>query len=116
MPLAGKVGFSPALYDIILQSEGWEEGWALLSEIGGGSELLASGGGPVGAVKDGRAALGLTIDFLVLQARVNGSPIDFVYPERTAFLPGHIAITATTRQFEFAKAFVHFALSRAANA
>jgi hypothetical protein len=36
MPLASKVGFSPALYDIILQSEVWEEGWALLSEIGGG--------------------------------------------------------------------------------
>jgi len=43
MPLANKVGFSPALYDIILQSEGWEEGWALLSEIGGGSEPLAQG-------------------------------------------------------------------------
>jgi len=42
-------------------------------------------------------------------------PIDFVYPERTAFLPGHVAVTATTRQFELAKAFVDFPLSRAAN-
>jgi len=113
MPLAGKVGFAPALYDIILQSEGWEEGWALLSEIGGASELLAQGGGPVSAVKEGQAPLGLTIDFLALQARANGSPVDFVYPERTAFLPGHVAITATTRQFELAKTFVDFTLSRA---
>jgi hypothetical protein len=112
MPLASKVGFSPALYDVILQSEGWEEGWALLSEIGGGSELLAEGGGPVSAVKEGQAPLGLTIDFLALQARANGLPVDFVYPERTAFLPGHVAITATTRQFELAKAFVDFTLSR----
>ena len=113
MPLASKVGFSPALYDIILQSEGWEEGWALLSEIGGGAELLAQGGGPVSAVKEGQAPLGLTIDFLALQARANGLPVDFVYPERTAFLPGHVAIAATTRQFDLAKAFVDFALSRA---
>ncbi len=99
MPLASKVGFSPALYDIILQSEGWEAGWALLSEIAGNSELLAQGGGPVGAVKEGRAPLGLTIDFLALQARANGLPVDFVYPERTAFLPGHVAILAKTQQY-----------------
>jgi len=82
-----------------------------LSEIGGGSELLAQGAGPVSAVKEGQAPLGLTIDFLALQARANGLPIDFVYPERTAFYC--MSLTATTRQFELAKAFVDFTLSRA---
>jgi ABC-type glycerol-3-phosphate transport system substrate-binding protein len=113
MPIASKVGFSPALYDIILQSEGWEAGWALLGEIAGNSELVAQGAGPVGSVKEGRAPLGLTIDFLALQARANGQPVDFVYPERIAFLPGHIAILAKTQHYDLAKAFVDFTLSKA---
>jgi len=112
MPIASKVGFSPALYDIVLQSEGWEEGWRLLSEIAGNAELLAQGAGPAGAVKEGRAPLGLTIDFLALQARANGLPVDFVYPQRAAFLPGHVAILAKTQHYDLAKAFVDFTLSR----
>ncbi|MBY6242731.1 ABC transporter substrate-binding protein [Methylosinus sp. Sm6] len=111
IPLAGKVGFSPALYDIILQAEGWERGWSLLCEIAGGAELASSGPGPTGAVREGRAALGLTIDFLALGAQANGAKIGFAYPERTAFLPGHIAITTATRRPEAARAFVDFALS-----
>jgi ABC-type Fe3+ transport system substrate-binding protein len=113
MPIAGKVGFSPALYDIILQSEGWESGWALIGEIAGGAELLGSGVGPTTWVKEGRAALGLTIDFFAFGAEANGASISFVYPEKTAFLPAHIAITAATRRYEAAKSFVDFALSTA---
>lgn len=111
MPIPAKVGFSPALYDIILQSEGWERGWALLAEIAGGAELLGSGLGPTASVAEGRAALGLTIDFFAFGALANGRQISFVYPEKTAFLPAHIAITAGTRHFEAARAFVDFALS-----
>jgi phosphoglycerate transport regulatory protein PgtC len=112
MPIPSKVGFAPALYDIILQSEGWERGWALISEIAGNAELLSSGIAPTGAVRDGRAALGLTIDFFAISAKANGRDVSFVYPTRTAFLPAHIAITASTRRYEAAKAFVDFALSK----
>jgi phosphoglycerate transport regulatory protein PgtC len=112
MPIASKVGFSPALYDIILQSEGWESGWALLSEIAGNAELLASGHMPTAAVREGRAALGLTIDFFALSAQANSLPVSFIYPRRTAFLPAHIAIAASTKHYEGAKAFFDFMLSR----
>lgn len=112
MPIPSKVGFAPALYDIILQSEGWERGWALISEIAGNAELLSSGIAPTGAVRDGRAALGLTIDFFAISAQANGRDVSFVYPTRTAFLPAHIAITASTGRYEAAKAFVDFALSK----
>jgi len=111
-PIPSKVGFAPALYDIILQSEGWARGWALLSEIAGNAELLVSGGTATASVRDGLAPLGLSIDFFALAAQANGLPVAFVYPERTAFLPAHIAITASTRNFDLAKAFVDFALSR----
>ncbi|MFY9627260.1 MAG: extracellular solute-binding protein [Methylocystis sp.] len=112
MPVAGKVGYAPSLYDIVLQAEGWDEGWALLSRIAGNAQLTPSGGGPAKAVKDGRAPIGLTIDFIAQSAQANGLPVAFVYPERTAFLPGHIAITATTRNYELASAFLDFALSQ----
>lgn len=112
MPIPSKVGFAPALYDIILQSEGWERGWALICEIAGDAELLGTGNASTGAVRDGRAALGLTIDFFAVGAQASGQPVSFVYPQRTAFLPAHIAITASTRLLEAAKAFVDFALSK----
>jgi phosphoglycerate transport regulatory protein PgtC len=112
IPIPSKVGFSPALYDIILQSEGWDRGWALISEIAGNSELLAAGNAPVRVVKERRAPLGLTIDFFALSAQANGLPVAFVYPARTAFLPAHIAVTASTRRYEIAKAFVDFVLSK----
>lgn len=113
MPIAGKVGFSPALYDIVLQGEGWDEGWALLSEIAGNAELLAQGAFPTAMVKEGRAPLGLTIDFFALQAQANGLPVELVYPRKSAFLPAHIAITASTRRVELARDFVDFMLSLA---
>jgi phosphoglycerate transport regulatory protein PgtC len=112
MPIASKVGFSPALYDIILQSEGWDGGWALISEIAGNAHLLDAGHLPTREVAEGRAALGLTIDFFVLQARANGVVIDLIYPQRTAFLPAHVAVTASTQHAELAKAFVDFVLSK----
>jgi phosphoglycerate transport regulatory protein PgtC len=112
MPIPSKVGFAPALYDIVLQSEGWDRGWALISEIAGNAELLSSGNAPTSVVRDGRAALGLTIDFFAIGAQANGQAVSFVYPTRTAFLPAHIAITASTRHYEAAKAFVDFTLSQ----
>ena len=96
-PIPSKVGFAPALYDIVLQAEGWENGWALLSEISANAELLASGPGPTASVREGKFPLALSIDFFALQAQANGMPVAFIYPERTAFLPAHIAITASTR-------------------
>jgi ABC-type Fe3+ transport system substrate-binding protein len=50
MPIASKVGFSPALYDIFLQSEGWDAGWRLLSEMAGEATLLDSGFAPTASV------------------------------------------------------------------
>ncbi len=112
MPIANKVGYAPALYDIILQAEGWMQGWALISEIAGNSQLVASGSGPTNLVKEGRAPLGLSIDFIALSAQSNGLPVAFAYPDQTAFLPSHIAITATTHKCELARAFIDFALSK----
>ncbi|MGD9545811.1 MAG: ABC transporter substrate-binding protein [Methylocystis sp.] len=112
MPIASKVGFSPALYDILLQSEGWDAGWRLLSEMAGEATLLESGFAPTGAVREGKAALALTIDFIAEIARANGAPVEMIYPERTAFLPAHVAMAAGSKHVVAAQAFVDFLLSK----
>jgi ABC-type Fe3+ transport system substrate-binding protein len=112
MPIAGKVGFSPALYDIFLQSEGWTEGWRLLSEMAGEATLLDSGFAPTASVREGKAALALTIDFIAEIARANGAPVEMIYPERTAFLPAHVAMTAGSKHVAGAQAFIDFLLSK----
>ena len=111
MPIASKVGFSPALYDIVLQSEGWDAGWRLLSEMAGEATLLDSGFGPTASVREGKAALALTIDFIAEIARANGAAIEMIYPERTAFLPAHVAMTAGAAHVAGAQAFIDFLLS-----
>lgn len=112
MPIPAKVGFSPALYDIVLQSEGWNAGWALLSEMAGEATLLDQGALPTAQVREGKAVFGLTIDFFAVSAKVNGAPVEMIYPERTSFLPGHIAMTASTKNAAAAQAFIDFVLSK----
>jgi ABC-type Fe3+ transport system substrate-binding protein len=112
MPVPSKVGFSPALYDIVLQSEGWRDGWTLLSEMAGEATLLDQGAFPVAQVKEGKAVFALTIDFFAVSAKANGASVDMIYPERTAFLPAHIAMTAATNHAAAAQAFIDFALSK----
>ena len=112
MPVAGKVGFSPALYDILLQSEGWTEGWRLIGEMAGEATLLDSGFAPTASVREGKAALALTIDFIAEIAQANGAPVEMIYLERTAFLPAHVAMTAGSKHVAGAHAFIDFLLSK----
>ena len=111
MPMASKVGFSPALYDIVLQSEGWDAGWRLLGEMAGEATLLDSGVAPTASVREGKAALALTIDFFAEIAKANGAAVEMIYPERTAFLPAHVAMTAGSEHVAAAQAFIDFLLS-----
>lgn len=112
MPIPAKVGFAPALYDIFLQSEGWDSGWSLLSEMASEATLLDQGALPTAQVKEGKAVFGFTIDFFAVSARANGAPVEMIYPERTAFLPAHIAMIASTKHPEDAQAFIDFTLSK----
>jgi len=111
MPNAGKVGFAPSLYEIILQGEGWEKGWALLSEIGGNAVLSAQGHA-MHPLIEGKAALAMTIDFVPLTAAANGEAVAIAYPRRTAFLPAHVALLQGAPHAEAARVFIAFLLSR----
>lgn len=64
MPIPSKVGFSPALYDTLLQGYGWQQGWAIISRIAANAKLAGSGSTFItDDVGSGEFLAGLTIDF-----------------------------------------------------
>lgn len=111
LPVPGRVGFAPALYDVILQAEGWEGGWALLLRAAAGAALIGSGGQTSQTVVGGQAAAAPTIDFFVESAIADGHPVALAYPKRTAFLPAHAALLSTAKQPQAGRAFINFVLS-----
>lgn len=106
-------GTTHLIVESILQSQGWKEGWATLLEIGGNlATVTARSFGVIDGVLTERFGIGAAIDFLGLSAKATGSPVDFTYPEGTAFLPANIAIVKRSANLEAAKAFVDFVLSQ----
>lgn len=106
-----RVGFASALYEIILQGEGWDKGWALLSEIAGNATLIDHPHG-FDAIETGQAALSLTIDFHALDAAEKGKAIGVAYPQKTAFLPAYVAELAGAPHAKAAESFIAFLLSQ----
>ncbi len=111
MPIASRIGFSPQLYDIILQGTGWDKGWALLSEMAGNATLTAKGGEIADNVADGKAGAAIAIDFLIRNAISDGKPVSLVYPAGTAFLPAYAAVVASAPHAEGAREFASFLVS-----
>ncbi|MBI3328517.1 MAG: extracellular solute-binding protein, partial [Nitrospinae bacterium] len=105
-------GTTHVIVEIILQGQGWSEGWATLLEIGGNlATVTARSYGVEEGVQDGRLGIGLVIDFFGLSARALGAPVDFVYPNMTSFLPASIAMVKRANNRAAAVAFIEFLLS-----
>lgn len=88
-------GTTPLTVEIILQGEGWTEGWRQMLQIGGNCAAITerSFGVPDG-VNNGQFGLGLVIDFFGLSAKASGFPLEFVYPSITAIVPANIGLVA----------------------
>ncbi|WP_020166723.1 MULTISPECIES: ABC transporter substrate-binding protein [Methylotenera] len=112
MPIPSKVGFSPALYDTLLQGYGWELGWALITKMAANAKLADSGSTFItDDVGRGQFMAGLTIDFFAVSAIANGAPLQFIYPKIVGYSPAHIAILRDSPNPEGAKAFSNFVVS-----
>jgi len=109
-------GSALAIYEIILQSYGWEKGWAVLMEMSGNvRNFLSSSAASAVEVGVGDAAYGVAIDtYGQTQAGYYGSGnVSFVLPEgQTVITPDSIAILKNPPHPELARHFVEFALSR----
>lgn len=117
---AGHIGLtSPArsgtthlMVEALLQSLGWERGWALWSAIGGNlATLTARSFGVTTGVARGRFGIGISIDFLTDSGTGEAETNRFVLPEETLFAPASIARLATSPNPKEAELFVDFVLS-----
>ena len=105
------------IYEIILQSYGWDKGWAVLMEMSGNVRHFLTSA-PASAVEVGMGddAYGIAIDFYgQAQAGYYGPQnVSFVLPEgQTVITPDSIAILKNPPHPELARHFVEFVLSRA---
>jgi iron(III) transport system substrate-binding protein len=65
------------------------------------------------AVAGGQKMYGIIVEFMALNAKAKGSPVDFVFPtEGVSIVTEPTAIIKTTKTPDAAKAFVTFLLSR----
>ena len=104
-------------YEIILQAYGWEEGWSIITRLGGNVRNFSRGGSDV--PKDtalGEIACGLAIDVYAWRQVVEAGPdrIGFILPEKlTVITPDGIALLKGALHGDLAAKFVEFTLSEA---
>lgn len=76
--------------------------------------IAVRGNGAVNtAVAGGQKMYGVIVDFMALNAKAKGSPVEFVFPsEGVTAVTEPVAILKTARNLDAARAFVDFILSR----
>lgn len=93
-----------------------EFGWGYYEELAENGAVAGQGNGTViEAVARGEKAYGIIIEYMAMNAKADGSPVDFVWPERgVSAITQPVAIVKGTDNEEAAKAFIDWQLSRAA--
>lgn len=102
-------GTTHLIAEIILQSMGWEDGWALLLEMAGNlATVTARSFGVRDGIRAGRFGAGPVIDFFGLSSISANGPIGFAYPMNTVLLPANIAVVSGAQNVSAANAFIRF--------
>jgi len=93
-----------------------EFGWKYYETLAENGAVAGQGNGTViEAVARGEKAYGVIIEYMALNAKAKGSPVDFVFPqEGVSVITQPVAILKDTDALEAAKTFVDWQLSRAA--
>ncbi|WP_428031669.1 ABC transporter substrate-binding protein [Ancylobacter sp.] len=105
-------GTTHLMVEALLQSEGWDEGWAVWRQVGGNlATVTARSFGVSAGVSRGRFGVGITIDFLAQPTDLDAGPVRFSFPEQKVFTPASIALLKGAVNLEPANAFVDFLLS-----
>ncbi|WP_410216286.1 ABC transporter substrate-binding protein [Paracoccus sp. (in: a-proteobacteria)] len=91
-------------------------GWDYLEALAEGGAVAGQGNGTVlEAVARGEKAYGVLVEYMAMNAKEQGSPVDFVFPsEGVTAVTQPVAIMAGTDAPEAARAFVDWQLSQAA--
>lgn len=108
-------GSAHMIYEIILQTVGWEDGFALLTKIGGNVRAFSAGANAIPTdVVAGQVIYGLAIDFYAYGqiAVVGADKIKYIVPaEGTVVTADPIAILKGAPNLPVAQKFLEFVLS-----
>lgn len=111
-------GSAHMMYEIILQTHGWEKGFALLTKLGGNVKKFSAGSNVIPRdVGAGQVIYGLAIDFYAYSqiAALGPDKIKYVLPtDGTVVNPDSIAILKGAPNMSVAKKFIEFVLSEQA--
>ncbi|TMG99239.1 MAG: extracellular solute-binding protein [Betaproteobacteria bacterium] len=88
-------------------------GWSYFEKLKAADAVAVRGNGAVvTAVANGEKPYGVLVDFMAFNAKLKGSPIDFIFPaEGNPAVTEPVAILKTTANQPAAKAFIDFILS-----
>jgi iron(III) transport system substrate-binding protein len=78
-----------------------------------GADAAKGNGAVVTAVAGGQKMYGVIVEFMALNAKAKGSPVEFVFPtEGVSAVTEPVAILKTAKNLDAARAFVRFILSK----
>jgi len=88
-------------------------GWNYVEGLKANGAIAVRGNGAVlQAVATGEKSVGILVDFMALNAKAKGSPIEFIIPkEGLTFVTEPVAVLKTAKNVPAAEAFVNFLLS-----
>lgn len=89
-------------------------GWALYEGLAAqGANPKGGNGGTYKAVAGGEKLYGFVVDFLPIRNKLEGAPVEFVFPEEgVSAVTEPVAILSTAKNPAAAKAFIDFLLSK----
>ena len=113
MPAPSDVGFAHPLFETILQHDGWDKGWDVLTKMAANAVMVDHDGNinVLDEVGSGRKGVGMIFDFAARRAQTQGRAVRFTTPDLPIFSPARIAITADAPHAKAAETFVRFVLS-----
>jgi len=110
-----KSGSMHAMFEVILQGYGWDEGWKLLTRIAANARTISNHASQVGKdVATGEMAVGIAIDTYAgdVIRQVGRERVEFVIPSDYAAITGDgIALVSGAPHPELGKRFIEFVLS-----
>src|SRR5690606_28976541 len=78
-----------------------------------GAVAVRGNGAVLQQVATGEKSVGILVDFMALNAKAKGSPVEFVIPkEGLTFVTEPVAVLKTAKNVPAAEAFVNFLLSQ----
>ena len=100
------------IYQIILQTFGWEEGWSILTRMAGNGRIYPGSVDTRAAVVSEDLGVGMTIDFYGIIAQRENPNCEYIIPEgQSVIIPSPIALGINVDNQEAAEAFIEYIVS-----